>query len=309
MDSGSKRYRDLNSFLREYFGERVQKISVDAGFTCPNRDGSISYGGCTYCNPQGSGTGAFSRGISIKEQLESGKKRLGKRYKAKKFLAYFQSYTNTYGDCKRLKDIYDEALSVEGVAGLSIGTRPDCVDEEKLSIFEEYVKKGYLIWFEYGMQTIHDRTLKKINRGHDFKCFEDAYYLGKDKGILTCVHVILGLPGETKEDMLETARVISKMGVNGVKLHLLYVVKGTPLEKEFLSGSYRCMTQKEYVEAAADFIELIPPEMVVQRITGDPHIDELVAPFWSIRKDETITMINDLLKSRGTRQGSKFIPS
>lgn len=306
MDSGIKRYKDLNTFLRDFFGQRVQKISVDAGFTCPNRDGHISFGGCTYCNPKGSGTGAFSNGVSIRDQLEAGKKRLGKRYKAKKFLAYFQAYTNTYGSYDRLKAIYDEALSVEGVEGLSIGTRPDCIDEEKISIFEGYAKKGYLIWIEYGMQSVHDKSLKKINRGHDFKCFEDAYNLTKDKGIFTCVHVILGLPGETREDMLETARVIGKMGIDGVKLHLLYVIEETPLENEFLNGTYRCITQKEYVDIAADFIELLPKNMVVQRVTGDPHIDELVAPFWSIRKDETVTMINKELESRGTRQGFKF---
>ena len=307
MDSDSKRYRDLNGFLRDFFGERVQKISVDAGFTCPNRDGVISFGGCTYCNPKGSGTGAFSKGVSVADQLEAGKKRLGKRYKAKKFLAYFQAYTNTYSSYDNLKKIYDEALSVEGVEGLCIGTRPDCVDEKKISLFAEYTQKGKLIWMEYGLQSIHDRTLKKINRGHDFKCFEDAYNITKDKGIFTCVHVILGLPGETREDMLETADVISQMGIDGVKLHLLYVIKGTPLEKEFLNRSFRCLPQKEYVDAAADFIERISPDIVVHRVTGDPHIDELVAPFWSLRKDETITMINNELKKRNSRQGSRFL--
>ncbi len=303
MDSDIKRYKDLNTFLRKYFGERVQKISIDAGFTCPNRDGTISSGGCIYCNPKGSGTGAYSRGISVREQLEAGKKRLGKRYKAKKFLAYFQSYTNTYGTVNELEKIYDEALSVDGVCGLSVGTRPDCIDEKKIGLFENYAKNGYLIWIEYGLQSIHDKTLVKINRGHDFKCFEKAWELTRNRGLYTCVHVILGLPGETREDMIETAKVISDMGIEGVKLHLLYVVKGTLLEKEFLGKNFRCLTQKEYVEIAADFIENISSEMVVHRITGDPHIDELTAPFWSLRKDETLTMINKELSIRGTSQG------
>lgn len=304
MDSDIKRYRDLNTFLRKYFGERVQKISIDAGFTCPNRDGTISRGGCIYCNPKGSGTGVFSEGISVRSQLEAGKKRLGKRYKAKKFLAYFQSYTNTYGDYRTLEKIYDEALSVDGVCGLSIGTRPDCIDEKKIGLFENYAEKGSLVWIEYGLQSIHDKTLVKINRGHDFKCFEKAWKLTRNRGIYTCVHVILGLPGETRADMIETARVLSDMGVEGVKLHLLYVVKGTLLEKAFIKKNFRCLTQKEYVEIAADFIENISGGMVVHRVTGDPHIDELVAPFWSLRKDETLTMINKQLESRGTRQGS-----
>ncbi|MGM0418818.1 MAG: TIGR01212 family radical SAM protein [Thermodesulfobacteriota bacterium] len=307
MDSGIKRYKDLNTFLRNYFGERVQKISVDAGFTCPNRDGKVSYGGCTYCNPRGSGTGAYSQSISVADQLESGKKRLGKRYKAKKFLAYFQSYTNTYGSKDYLKKIYDEALSVEGVCGLCIGTRPDCIDEEKIAVFEQYANSGKLIWMEYGVQSIHDKTLKRIKRGHDFKCFEKAVEITRNKGIYICAHVILGLPGETKEDMIETAVKLSQMGVDGVKLHLLYVVKDTPIEKEFEDKTLRCLTQKEYVEAASDFIEHISEEMVVHRVTGDPHIDELVAPFWSLRKDETLTMINKELDKRGTKQGSRSV--
>ncbi|MDY0132070.1 MAG: TIGR01212 family radical SAM protein [Desulforegulaceae bacterium] len=305
MDTKIKRYKDLNSFLREYFNERVQKVSVDAGFTCPNRDGSISYGGCTFCNPKGSGTGAFARGISIKSQLESGKKRLGKRYKAKKFLAYFQAFTNTYGTKEELKKIYDEALSVEGVCGLSIGTRPDCIDKEKIRIFEEYAQKGYLIWMEYGLQSIHDQTLKRINRGHDFNSFEKAVELTKNRGIYICAHVILGLPGETREDMIETAKKISEMKVDGVKLHLLYVVKGTSMETEFENKTLRCLTQKKYVEVAADFIEHISKNITIHRVTGDPHIDELVAPFWSLRKDETLTMINKELEKRGSFQGSK----
>ena len=307
MDSGTKRYKDLNTFLRNYFGERVQKVSVDAGFTCPNRDGKVSYGGCTYCNPRGSGTGAYSQKIPVGDQLESGKKRIGKRYKAKKFLAYFQSYTNTYGSRDYLKKIYDEALSVEGVCGLCIGTRPDCIDEEKIAVFEEYAKRGNLVWMEYGVQSIHDKTLKRINRGHDFKCFEKAVEITRNKGIYICAHVILGLPGETRQDMVETAVKLSQMGVDGVKLHMLYVVKDSLMEKEFEDKTLRCLTQKDYVEAASDFIEHISKEMVVHRVTGDPHIDELVAPFWSLRKDETLKMINKELEKRGTKQGSHSV--
>ena len=208
-------FYDLNAFLRGRFGERVQKISVDAGMTCPNRDGSLGTGGCIYCNPKGSGTGAFAQGISVREQLETGRENLKKRYKAKKFIAYFQSYTNTYAPVEELKALWDEALSVEGVVGLSIGTRPDCISEEILDVLEGYVKEGVLVWIEYGIQTIHDRSLSFIRRGHDFACFEKAVEMTQGRGILICSHIILGLPGESVEDMRASAGRWRRWGSTG----------------------------------------------------------------------------------------------
>jgi len=298
----SLRYRDLNSYLRGIFGCRVQKIPIDAGLSCPNRDGTVATGGCIYCNRRGSGTGAFSRGLSVTRQLEEGKAALSRRYGAKKFIAYFQSYSNTYAPVERLRRLYDEALSVEGVVGLSIGTRPDCVDDAVLDLLEEYARQG-LVWVEYGLQSASDETLARINRGHDAACFRQAVARTRHRGILICAHVILGLPGENRDHMLRTADTLAHTGVDGVKLHNLYVIKVTRLEDLYLRGRYRCLEQREYVELVCDFLEHLPPEVVIQRLTGDPHPRELVAPAWSRRKRETLNLIHKTLEERDSWQG------
>ena len=300
-----KRYTDYNSHLRAMFGERVQKISVDAGLTCPNRDGRLSRKGCIYCNAKGSGTNAAARGLSIKEQIEAGKIGARIKYKAKKFLAYFQSYTNTYADVGRMKEIYDQALSCDGVVGMAIGTRPDCVDPEKIDLLAAYTK-DYLVWLEYGLQSVHDKTLDLINRGHDFKAFQDAVGMTRGRGINICAHVILGLPGEDRAMMLETAGKLAAAGINGVKIHLLYVVKGTALDTMYLEGKYTCMEQADYVDMVCDFLERLPKEMVIQRITGDPHPEELRAPAWAARYRETFNMIQHAMEQRDSWQGCKF---
>ncbi|MCG8686116.1 MAG: TIGR01212 family radical SAM protein [Desulfobacterales bacterium] len=301
-----KRYSDYNAYLRNLFGERVQKISVDAGMTCPNRDGTLSNSGCIYCNVKGSGTGAFGRGMSVREQIEAGKIPAMKKYKAKKFLAYFQSFTNTYAPVDHLKSIYDEALFCEGVVGMAVGTRPDCVDQEKIDLLDSYTK-AYLIWLEYGLQSVHDPTLKLINRGHDFKAFEDAMALtGSKKDINVCAHIILGLPGETRDMMLENARVLADLGVNGVKIHLLYVIRGTALDRIYQKGEYTPLEQKEYTDLVCDFLERLPKEVIIQRITGDPHANELVAPAWAGRYRETFNMIQHTLETRNSFQGKYF---
>lgn len=300
-----KRYNDLNTYLRSLFECRVQKITVDAGLSCPNRDGRVSTGGCIFCNARGSGTGAHTRGLTITDQLLQGKKYLARRYKAKKFLAYFQSFSNTYAPIDKLQKLYDEALAVEDIVGLSIGTRPDCVDLPVLELLQDYAGH-HLIWIEYGLQSASDKTLELINRGHDVQCFKDAVSATLNRGIKICAHVILGLPGETRSDILQTARTISDLGIDGVKLHLLYVVKGTPLEALYRQGDYRCLEQQAYIDLVCDFLERIPPEMVIQRLTGDPHPEELVAPQWSREKTETIRKINETLERRDSWQGSKF---
>ena len=299
-----KRYRDFNSYLREIFGCRVQKITVDAGLNCPNRDGTISTGGCIYCNARGSGTGAHAKGISVKQQLEDGRIYLSRRYKASKFLAYFQSFSNTYAPIEKLKELYDAALSVEGVVGLCIGTRPDCVNEAVLSLLESY-SRNYLIWIEYGLQSAHDKTLAIINRGHDFACFQQAVKATKGKNIRICAHVILGLPGETRADMLDTAQRIAESELDGVKLHLLYVVRGTRMETLYHNGKYRCLEQSEYVELVCDVLERLPENMVIQRLTGDPHPEELIAPHWALRKAQTLSLIQETLEKRDSWQGKR----
>lgn len=298
------RYQDLNSYLRRLYGCRVQKITVDAGFTCPNRDGSIAKGGCIYCNARGSGTGAHRRGVSITEQLENGKIFLSKRYKAEKFIAYFQAFTNTYAPLDILKKRYQEALAVEDVVGLSIGTRPDCIDDAILDILQEYAKTR-LIWIEYGLQSANDKTLARIRRGHDYNAFVTAVRKTRNRGLHICAHVILGLPGETRQDMLETATAISRLGIDGVKIHLLYVIKGTPLEKWYLNGEYRCLEQSEYAEIVCDVLERLPRSMVIQRLTGDPHREELVAPMWALNKTETRSLIHEILEYRNSFQGKR----
>jgi len=297
-----KRYTDYNAYLRGLFGERVQKISVDAGLTCPNRDGRLSRRGCIYCNAKGSGTGAFARGLSIKEQIEAGKLPAMKKYKARKFLAYFQSYTNTYAPVDHLQSIFDEALGCEGVVGMAVGTRPDCVDEEKIDLLSAYTD-NYLIWVEYGLQSVHDATLDLINRGHGLAAFEQAMGMTRGRGINTCAHIILGLPGEDRAMMLDAARVLGQMGVNGVKIHLLYVIRGTALEGMYQRGGYTPLAQQEYVDLVCDLIERLPEEMIIQRITGDPHANELVAPAWAGRYRETFNMIQQTLADRDCRQG------
>lgn len=297
-----KKYNDLNSYFRNIFGCRVQKITIDAGMSCPNRDGAISSRGCIYCNNRGSGTGAYAKGISITEQIICAKQALSKRYKARKFIAYFQSFSNTYAPVDRLKNLYDEALSIDDVVGLSIGTRPDCVNELILQLLQSYAKK-HLIWIEYGLQSANDATLDFINRGHNFECFKKAVALTKNRGIKICAHVILGLPNESKTDMLKTAKAIATMNIDGIKLHLLYVIKGTELDKIYQSGNYKCLSQCEYAELVCDFLEILPNNVIIQRLTSDPHRDELVAPTWSVKKMETLSMIDDILDKRNSWQG------
>lgn len=297
-----QRYNDFNAYLKNIFGCRVQKITIDAGLSCPNRDGTISKDGCIYCNVRGSGTGAHSKGLSVIDQIVSAKSALFNRYKAKKFIAYFQSFTNTYGPFDTLKHLYEQALGVEDVVGISIGTRPDCVNEPILDLLQGYVD-NYLVWIEYGLQSANDSTLALINRGHDFSCFKAAVNVTKNRGINICAHVILGLPQERKVHMLQTARAIADMEIDGIKLHLLYVVKGTKLDELYRTNKYRCLEQDEYIDIVCDFLERIPKHMVIQRLTGDPHPNELVAPKWSLKKMETIALIRKTLETRDTWQG------
>ena len=304
MPSAQKRYNDFSVDLRKRFGCRVQKISIDAGMTCPNRDGTAGTGGCIYCNDRGSGPGPQARALSITQQLERGKKAMWRRYKARKFLAYFQAFSNTYAPVETLRDLYQEALSVEGVVGICVGTRPDCIDPDKLALLED-IARSHLVWVEYGLQSAHDPTLSLINRGHDTACFARAVQETRHRGILTCAHVILGLPGETPAHVHKTAKFIARLGVHGVKIHLLYVIKGTRLALMFDKGLYTCLTQADYIDLVCDFLERIPADMIVQRLTSDPHPHELVAPLWSLDKADTLSRIDAELAHRNTRQGSR----
>lgn len=298
-----RRYRDYNTYLREIFGERVQKISLDAGLNCPNRDGTTSDTGCIYCDSRGSGTGAMiNAGQSIHEQIVESRKRMERRYGAKKFIAYFQSFTNTYAPVPKLKELYDQALNDPDMVGLSVATRPDCVNNEILSLLSSYTKK-YLVWIEYGLQSSHDATLSRINRGHDVACFEQSVQMAKSFGLNVCAHIILGLPGETRTMMLQTAKFLAGLPLDGVKIHLLYIVKETPLAALYERGEYLCLERDQYIELVVDVLELLPPDMVIQRLTGDPIGVELVAPLWAKDKSDNLRLIRERLEGRETWQG------
>jgi radical SAM protein (TIGR01212 family) len=301
-----KRYRDFNTYLKEIFGERVQKISLDAGLGCPNRDGTISGKGCIFCDPRGSGTGAFlNHGLSINEQITKSQRYIRKRYKAKKFIAYFQSFTNTYAPISKLKSLYDQALGHKDMVGLSVATRPDCVDTDVLTLLGSY-QKDYLVWVEYGLQSAHDSTLKKINRGHDVACFERSVILTHDCGLNICAHIILGLPGEDRKMMLQTASFLSNLPIQGIKIHLLYVVKETPLAELYNKGGFRCLEREAYIDLVVDFLEILSPDMVIQRLTGDPFKSELVAPLWAMEKPKNLRLIHETLERRDTWQGRLY---
>ncbi len=298
----TKRYRDYNSYLRSLFGCRVQKITVDVGLTCPNRDGTRGSGGCIYCNVMGSGTGASKRGMSVSAQLEAGKAFLRKRYNARKFLAYFQSFSNTYAPLPRLQALYQEALAVPDVVGLAIGTRPDCVGDEVLDHLAE-LAATHLIWLEYGLQSAHNATLARINRGHDVATFVDAVQRARLRHLPVCVHVILGLPGESRDQMLATARFLASMDIQAVKIHLLYVIKHTLLAEWYLRGDYQCLARDQYVALVADFLSLLPDSVIIQRLTGDPHAEELLAPRWALEKRKNLDAIAAYLEEHDVFQG------
>ncbi len=298
-------YRDLNSYLRERFGQRVQKISLDAGLGCPNRDGRLGVGGCLYCNVLGSGTGAWAQGLGITAQIQEGMDRLRRRYGARWFIAYFQSFSNTYAPVEQLRALYEEALAFPEVVGLSIGTRPDCLSPEVLALLSGYAR-SYLVWLELGLQSAHDATLRLLNRGHDVACFTRAVHQAASLGLEVVAHVILGLPGEGPPEMAATARYLAGLPLQGVKLHLLYVIQGSGLARLYEAGEYRPLSEDAYVSLAVDFLELLPPHVVIHRVTGDPHAGELLAPAWCLDKNRVLNRIREEFARRGSRQGSRW---
>jgi uncharacterized protein len=299
----TKRYTDLRGFLHRRFGCRVHKITLDAHFTCPNLDGSKAVGGCIFCH-QGSGHSTQGT-VSIAEQLERGKAFLRRRHKARKFLAYFQRYTNTYAPVETLGRLYDEALADADIVGLVVGTRPDCVPDPVLDLLQTYAQRTY-VSVEYGLQSIHDSTLTRVNRAHGFSEFRDAVDRTAGRGIHTCVHVMLGLPGETTADMLATARAIARLPLDGIKIHLTYVLKHTVLGDMYLQAQYQPMAMREYVETVCDFLERLPPGMVIHRLTGDPPRDLLLAPQWARHKWQALNAIQVELDRRDSVQGCKW---
>jgi radical SAM superfamily enzyme len=353
-----RRYYAFSHFLRERFGAKVYRVTIDAGFTCPNVDGTVAVGGCVYCDNRSFSPNRRLPRTTVRGQVSRGIEILQKRYQADKFLAYFQAATNTYAPAAKLKKLYDEALEHPQIVGLAVGTRPDCVPEEILDLIENYARDRY-VCLELGLQTIHDRSLDWMNRGHHFDAFVDAVRrcqrlrfaparteihrfalaqlskppdmgsmlsrpeeahgqlsvgLGPRKpgtpalsvsGLDLCAHVILGLPGESREDMLATADALAALPVQAIKIHNLHVVKDTPLEKMYERGEARMFERDEYVQIVCDFLERLRPDMVIHRLSGDAPPDYLVAPLWCLDKPALLRAIHDELERRDSWQGKK----
>jgi radical SAM protein (TIGR01212 family) len=257
-----------------------------------------------FCDPGGSGATGIDRDASIIEQLERGKEIMVRKYKAQRFLAYFQPFSNTYGPVERLRSAYDAALSVAGVAGLAVGTRPDCLPDPVLDLLSEYHRRTYF-WLELGLQSSHDATLDFLRRGHDYTTFLNSFAAARDRGLRVCVHVILGLPGESREQTLRTAEEMARLRVDGIKIHLLHILRGTALGDLYGQGGIKMLEQAEYVALAADFLERLHPDTLIHRLTGDGPRDLLLAPLWSLNKWEVLNAIDDELARRNTWQGSR----
>ena len=300
----NKRYNQFSRLLKDKFGAKVYKITLDAGFSCPNRDGTISKGGCIFCDEGGSFSQAHSNLLSIEQQVQEGIKTLSARFKAEKFMSYFQAYSNTYKPVKELEKIYNSALTDKKIVGLSIGTRPDCVDDEKLSLIAGY-KDDYYTWIEYGLQSIHNKTLKKINRGHDFDCFLRAYEKTKEKGINVCVHVIFGL-WETHDEMMQTAQKLADLRVDGVKIHMLCALENTRLADMYKNNEIDFMSEDEYINTVCDFLEYLPPETSIHRLAGNGLKKNLIAPRWLGKKLDCLNKIDREFIKRNSYQGIKF---
>ncbi|MDD5476041.1 MAG: TIGR01212 family radical SAM protein [Syntrophales bacterium] len=301
-----KRYRDLKSYFFDLFGCRVYKIQIDAGFTCPNRDGSISLGGCIYCDGRYSRLRQAGPLPSVGEQIAAGRELYRRIRGAKKFIAYFQTASNTYGSFDHLKDLYDEALCQEDVVGMAVGTRPDCVSGDVIDLLQNYVNEGKHIWIEYGLQSAHDLTLRAINRGHDAASFIETVERTEGRGIKICAHIILGLPAESRDDMIKTARFLAELPIDGIKIHLLLALDGTEAGRLYKEGSLPMMTKEDYVSTVADILEVLPPRVVIQRLTADGYSDIFLAPEWGRNKLQVLNAIDAEMERRNTVQGAAF---
>ncbi len=296
------RYFAYNFFLRRKFGFRVQRVSVDAGFTCPNVDGTVATGGCTFCDNRSFSPSRRLPRRSICEQIDEGIRRMETRYDCEHFMAYFQPATNTYAPVERLRQVYEQALAHPRVVALAIGTRPDCVPDDVLDLLSELACRTFLS-VEYGMQTLHDRSLDWMNRGHHQAAMVDAMQRSRGRGFAVCAHVIVGLPGESRDDILATARELARLEVDAVKIHNLYAVRDTRLAEQVQRGEVRLMEREEYLDTVIAFLESLPPQMVVERISGDAPPKYFVAPAWCLDKPGCRAALDAELRRRDTWQG------
>ncbi len=302
---GDKRYRSFNYEMKRIFDTKIIKLSLDGGFTCPNRDGTVGSKGCIFCGEEGSGEFAASRTLDIVEQLESQKELLSKKWSEGKYIAYFQSFTNTYSTYEDLKKKYKLAISQQDVVGLAIATRPDCLSEEVLDLLEEINKKTFL-WIELGLQTIHERTAKLIRRGYPLDCYDEAVNQLNRRNIKVVSHLIYGLPNESREDILSSVKYVANTNTWGVKLHLLYLQKGTDLHEYYKRTPFHILNRDEYISLIVDSIEHLSPDMVIHRLTGDGKKALLVEPLWSLDKLRVLSGIDMELKRRNSYQGIKY---
>ncbi len=305
-------YYSLSRYLKNRFGTKVQRITLEANLDCPNRDGTKAYGGCTFCTADGSSAGAFDINDPISKQLEDGIKLFSKRFGATKFISYLQSFTNTYAPVEKLKKIYDEAISHPDVVVLAIGTRPDCLSDEILDLITTYNEKVE-VWLDIGLQTIHDQTLEFINRAHTQEDFFDALKRAKKRNLIVCAHTIFGLPGETKEMFYETMKRLASSPIDAIKIHQLLVLEKTKIEKQYQEGLFKTLELDEYIELVCDFLEMLPPNVVIHRLFAEAKPGELIAPKWAEQdngrrnKQQILRMIEAELIKRGTGQGSKSL--
>lgn len=297
-----KRYFSYSKYLKETFNKKVYKITLDAGFQCPNRDGTISNGGCIFCDEVGS----YSRcnnDLTIQEQINSSIEKLSAQFKAELFIAYFQSYSNTYAPVEKLKKVYDSVFENDKIVSIAIGTRPDCVDDVKLDLISKYPNP----WIEYGLQSAKDESLAWMNRGHDYNCFKNAVIKTKEKNIKVCAHIILGIPNETKQDMLNTAKKLAELNVDSIKIHMLTILKDSPLYKLYQEKPFYLMNMEQYSEIICDILEILPKTCSIQRIAGTGYSETTVAPLWVNRRFEILNMIDKIMFQRNAFQGDKFI--
>ncbi len=303
--SEGKRYHTWSRHLKDEFGFKVFKVALDAGFDCPNRDGTVAFGGCTFCSVAGSGDFAGDRVDPIDVQFAEIRDRMHKKWKDGQYMAYFQAYTNTHAPLEKLKEKFETALAQEGVVALSIATRPDCLPDDVVDYLAELHERTYL-WVELGLQTVHEKTAALVNRAHDFKVYVEGVEKLRKRGIRVCTHIINGLPLENYDMMMETAREVSKLDVQGIKIHLLHLLKGTPMVKQYEKGHLEFLEKDEYISLVVDQLEILPPDMIVHRITGDGPIDLMIGPMWSVTKWEVLNGIDKELERRDSWQGKFY---
>ncbi len=296
-------YNFFGDYLWNTYGARVLKLPIDAGFTCPNRDGTTGDNGCVFCSEEGSASPTVRGQSGIREQMENARRSFRRSGAETRYVAYFQAFTNTYAPVERLKELYDTALSYEGVMGLMIGTRPDCLGDGVLDLIASYARPGFELWLEVGMQTMHERSLEFLRRGHTHAATRDAVHRAAERGIPVCAHLMLGIPGESWEDMMATAVEVSGLPIRGVKIHHLHVIAGTELERLYRARHFRLPTLGEYVSIVCDFLERLRPDILIHRLLGDRAPATLVAPAWGLHKGTVLGAIDEEFARRVTRQG------